>query len=92
MRSVLLVLALFFVQVSQAPAPASIEGFVVQLGTGIPVAGARVTIGTAQTVTDESGKFAFRNLQPGRYPVAASHNEYMPAQYGERGRGDPAKA
>jgi uncharacterized surface anchored protein len=59
----------------------------VQIGTSRPVVRARVSIAGAQTLTDESGRFAFRNLQPGRYRLIASHNAFLPAQYGQRSRG-----
>jgi len=84
-------LLLAFVLVSPsgplAQAPASIEGYIMQFGTSTPVAGARVSIGGASTTTDENGRFVFPDIQPGRYRIVASHNAYMPAQYGERGHG-----
>jgi hypothetical protein len=89
MKLALLAFVLLQLPGPQAQAPASIEGVVVQLGTGIPVAGARVSIGALQTMTGESGKFAMQNLLPGRYRVSAIHNDYMPAQYGERSPGGP---
>src|SRR5262245_35294699 len=87
MKAVLLAFVLVFPPGPLAQAPASIEGFVVQLGTSTPVAGARVSTGAASTTTDENGRFVFPDVQPGRYRVVASHNAYMPAEYGERGRG-----
>jgi protocatechuate 3,4-dioxygenase beta subunit len=86
MSSVLVGLILFL-QGTQAQQPGSIEGVVVRRGTSTPVARARVSILNAQTVTDDSGRFSFRNLQPGRYRLTASHNAYVPAQYGERSLG-----
>jgi len=39
---------------------------------------------TAQTVTDRSGRFAFRNVEPGSYRVAAARNGYARQEYGQR--------
>src|SRR4030095_11407351 len=87
MKALLLAVVLILPPRPLAQAPASIEGFIVQLGTSTPVAGARVSIGGVSTTTDENGKFVFPDVQPGRYRIVASHNAYMPAEYGERGRG-----
>jgi Carboxypeptidase regulatory-like domain len=87
MKALLLAFVLVFPPGPLAQAPASIEGFIVQLGTSTPVAGARVSIGGVSTTTDENGKFVFPDVQPGRYRIVANHNAYMPAEYGERGRG-----
>src|SRR5215470_8612735 len=84
MKSMLLVVALVFLAQSQPQAPASIEGFVVQAGTNSPIAGARVGMGAAQTTTDPNGWFTFRNVQPGRYRLVATHMNYVPATYTER--------
>ena len=86
MKALLLAFVLVFVPRPQAEAPGSIEGLVVQLGTGTPVVGAQVSIGRAQAMTDENGKFGFANVQPGRYRLVADHIAYTPAQYGERSR------
>ena len=91
MRSALFAIVLFLQQGSQAQTPASIEGIVVRAGTSTPVARARVNIGNAQALTDEGGRFSFKNLQPGSYRVSAVHNAYLPAQYGERTRGAQGK-
>jgi hypothetical protein len=84
MKAGLLAVAFLLLQGVQAQAPGSIEGVVIRLGTSTPVARARVSIANSQIVTDENGRFAFRNLQPGRYRLFASHNAYVPAQYGQR--------
>ena len=89
MRSVLVAFAFLLLQAPQSQAPGSIEGVVLRLGTSTPVVRARVSIGSAQTMTDQSGRFVFRNVQPGRYRVAVNHNAYVPAQYAERSRGGP---
>ncbi len=79
MKTAMLAIALFLFQGLQAPS-SSIEGVVVQLGTSTPIVRAVVRIGTTQTTTDESGRFAFRNLQPGRYLLSASHSAYVPSR------------
>src|SRR4026208_138025 len=84
MRSLLLALAFFLFQGPQTEAPGSLEGVVVQLGTSTPVAGARVALFTTATLTDENGRFVFQNVQPGRYRLSVSHNDYIPAQFGQR--------
>jgi uncharacterized surface anchored protein len=84
MRSVLLAFAFFLIQVPQQQSSASVEGIVVQLGTGTTIPGARVNVGGATTVTDSGGRFAFRNLQPGRYRVFAAHPEYVSIPSGTR--------
>lgn len=86
MRLVLLAFAFFFLQGPPAQVTASLEGTVVRAGTSTPVIRALVTIGNARTMTDESGRFVMRNIQPGRYRVTATHNSYLPAQYGDRRR------
>jgi hypothetical protein len=84
MKSALLALAFFLFPTAQAQSPASIEGVVVRLGTSTPVVRARVSIPNAQTLTDENGRFSFRNLQPGNYRISVTHNSFIPAQYGGR--------
>jgi uncharacterized surface anchored protein len=64
------------------PVTASMEGIVV-LGTGSPVANAQVSIAgpqLAQTVADETGHFAIRDLQPGKYRVVAALRGYTIGQ------------
>jgi protocatechuate 3,4-dioxygenase beta subunit len=74
MGSVLLTILLCMLQSS------SIEGVVVRSGTSTPVAGARVSIGLATVVADDSGRFTFANVLPGRYRVFANHVDYVPGQ------------
>jgi protocatechuate 3,4-dioxygenase beta subunit len=75
MGSVLLTILLFMLQ-----SASSIEGVVVRSGTSTPVAGARVSIGLASVVSDDSGRFTFANVLPGRYRVSANHLDYVPGQ------------
>jgi hypothetical protein len=90
--TVLLILGLFLVQLPQDSG--SIEGHVIAAGANTPIVRARVEVrregGGPQpqaATTDAGGRFAFPNLQPGRYRVTAIHDGYLPAQYGERRRG-----
>src|SRR5215831_9699480 len=70
----------------------SIAGYVVKMGTGEPLSKATVTISTStagrnQTyaaTTTTAGQFAFQNLEPGQYRLAASRNGYMRMEYGAR--------
>jgi protocatechuate 3,4-dioxygenase beta subunit len=75
MGSVLLTILLFMLQ-----SASSIEGVVVRSGTSTPVAGARVSIGLATVVSDDSGRFTFTNVLPGRYRLSANHADYVPGQ------------
>jgi protocatechuate 3,4-dioxygenase beta subunit len=75
MPQVLLTILLFLVQ-----SAASIDGVVVRSGTSTPVPGARVSIGLATVVSDDSGRFAFKNVLPGRYRLSANHADYVPGQ------------
>jgi protocatechuate 3,4-dioxygenase beta subunit len=42
------------------------------------------TSSTTQAVTDRSGRFAFRNVEPGSYRIAAARNGYARQEYGQR--------
>src|SRR5206468_7095579 len=72
--------------------PATIEGFVVKAGTSAPAVRARVDLrkdgggfaGAQSATVEASGKFVFRNLQPGTYRLSVSRDGYMQAQYGAR--------
>src|SRR5262249_59410267 len=82
--------ALFALLVQTGPT-ASVEGIVIKLGSGEPLARATVTLWndknprvvlTATTSTD--GHFAIANVQPGDYRLQASHSgPYLPADYGQ---------
>ena len=55
-------------------------GQVTDANTRHPVAGAMVSISKQQTQTDQTGKFAFANLSPGRYQLTISKPGYSPIQ------------
>src|SRR5215470_6867921 len=87
--------------VLQTPAQtASLEGTVMKTGTGDPMPRVQVvlstvegpTAGTLSATTDSSGRFAVRNIPPGRYRIFASRQGYVRAEYGQRtatGTGKP---
>jgi len=75
MAQVLFTILLFLAQSS-----ATIEGVVVRSGTSTPVPGARVSIGLASAIADDSGRFTFMNVLPGRYRLSANHADYVPGQ------------
>ncbi len=72
-----------------APAPAGttggLSGTVVESGTSVPVADARVTVTspsqTAGTVTDAGGHFHFVSLAPDEYVATIEKTGYDPASY-----------
>jgi iron complex outermembrane receptor protein len=54
------------------PVKSLVEGSVTESPANTPVAGATVSLGNRQTVTDENGKFAFRNPAAGKYELMVS--------------------
>jgi protocatechuate 3,4-dioxygenase beta subunit len=81
MKSIVLAFITLLFQAPQDQMPASIGGVVLRAGTQTPVAGAQVMLGNGQPqLTDDNGRFLFRNLTPGRYRVSAGHKAYMPAK------------
>lgn len=61
----------------------SLNGTVLDQKTGIPVAGARVTLGTiAQTTTGADGSYTFTGLLPGTYYISVSKAGYIAAGSG----------
>jgi len=80
---------------AQAPArppdKASIQGFVLKIGTADPVSKAVVTLTrtdsrreTYSATTASGGTFAFQNLEPGQYRLSAARNGYVRSEYGAR--------
>jgi len=76
---------------------ASIYGYVVKMGTGEPVGKATVTLspfnsGRAQSftaTTTSGGQFAFQNLEPGQYRLAAARNGFIRMEFGARSPNRP---
>jgi protocatechuate 3,4-dioxygenase beta subunit len=96
MSALFLAMILALPQISPVPAaaqaPASIDGVVVRLGSGQPVARARVALEDLGSNSDEritattniTGGFAFPNLRPSTYRLTATRPGYLTAEYGQR--------
>src|SRR5204863_4955668 len=82
-----------------AQATASVEGVVVKIGSGEPVAGARVELHPERNAipgedrqevreytatTGENGKFVFGNVAPATYRLIATRSNFVPGEYGQR--------
>src|SRR5262245_41027276 len=92
-----LLLMLFVVQ---APAShrsrASLQGFVLKIGTGEPVSKAVVTLTRTDsqrraytTITGSDGRFAFDDVDPAQYRLDASRTGYVRSEYGARSPNRP---
>ncbi len=89
-------LALLLAAQAQAAAPekCSIEGRVLRAGSGEPIRKVQLTLfrdlnrasNSNFAVTDDSGRFSFTGLDPGRYQLSADRNGYVRQQYGQRGQ------
>jgi hypothetical protein len=83
--------ALLAFLVQQIPAPA-LQGVVVKLGSGEPIAKATVELRQAGStdprpltvLTGTDGKFAFRDVPQGSYQLAVSRTGYVSTLYGQR--------
>ena len=62
----------------------AVRGHVVDAATGKALASAEVRIGSAQTVTDATGAFAFEKIAIGDIEAQASHAGYLPGQEAAR--------
>ncbi len=78
----------------------TIEGQVVNAVTGEPVRKARLNLNRSEptpggfpasytTVTDAAGKFAMKDLEPGKYRLTIDRTGYVNTQYGARGPNRP---
>src|SRR5688572_22216088 len=80
----------------QGPLKASIEGVVVDAGTGGPIPNARLILTRSDTVpgplappvlpvttTDREGNYVFAGLEAGAYRVAAAAEGYVRQEYGQ---------
>ncbi|MEP6917351.1 MAG: carboxypeptidase-like regulatory domain-containing protein, partial [Acidobacteriota bacterium] len=83
------------------PAPAArptglIVGQVIDAATGRPVSGAVVTMGVwprqaTQILTGSDGRFVYRNLESGSYPLNAGKSGYLPGSAGRRRPDGPSQ-
>ncbi len=86
-----MLLAAFIALIVQQP-QALIEGVVVKLGTGEPLANASVQLNLEGTSaahrtskSDRTGRFVFENVTPGSYRLIATYEVgYVPVEYGQR--------
>jgi len=93
----LLVLPLQAQQLALAePESCTIEGQVVDAGTGEPLKKAHVMLQNPEdfeqrqtAVTDGSGRFRFADVRPGRYRLFGGRNGYARQEYGQRRPGRP---
>ena len=82
---------------TQAP-PGSVEGVVVDVLTGAPIAKVTLDLQSPDNpsirypgITSPEGRFAFAGVLPGRYSLTAMRTGYVRSQYGQRGpNGDPS--
>jgi iron complex outermembrane receptor protein len=70
-------LACFTLFATAQPVKPLIRGIVTESGSGIPVAGATVSLGNRQTVTDEQGNFSLGRIRPGQYPLHVTSIGYQ---------------
>lgn len=75
---------------------AAISGLVVKMGSGEPVAKARVTLSayegrgaSYQATTIAGGQFVFQNLEPGKYRLSVTRGGYVRMEYGARSPNRP---
>jgi protocatechuate 3,4-dioxygenase beta subunit len=94
----LLIASLAEAQLTSDPAAekCTLEGQVVKAGTGEPLKRARVFLRPAESfrtrhfaTTDTSGRFLLKDIEPGRYRLAAERNGYVRQQYGQQGPDHP---
>jgi len=80
------------------PEKCTIEGTVLRVGTNEPLRKARISLERAEgrgqliagAITDAAGKFALKDVDPGRYRLSVERNGYVRQQYGQRGPGSGA--
>ena len=80
---------------AQQPAPATLQGIVVQAGTGNPLGDVRVVLNAVSgpatndgleapwVVTGPDGRFSFPRLTPSSYRMLATSRGYANAEYGQ---------
>ena len=83
---------------SRQVTPATVDGIVIKMGSGEPVAGAKVELHpersdvpspeppeTYTATTSQDGKFVLNGVAPGSYRLIATRSGgYVPAEYGQR--------
>ncbi len=91
MTFALIALLLLAQAAAERPANPVIEGRVLRAGSGEPVKKAQVALLPAEgrrqpygASTDETGGFAFRDIEPGRYRLFVERNGFVRQEYGQR--------
>jgi 5-hydroxyisourate hydrolase-like protein (transthyretin family) len=93
-------LALTLLLLQGAPAAqergVALQGIVLKMGTGEPVAKANVTLSRFEgrgnsyaAATNSGGQFLFQNIEPGQYRLSATRNGYVRSEYGARSPNRP---
>jgi protocatechuate 3,4-dioxygenase beta subunit len=90
----LLALPLLLALQAATPDRCVIEGRVLKAGSGDPLNKANLTLFRQDArdrtprfaVSDDAGRFVFRDLEPGRYQLSVNRNGYVGQQYGQRGQ------
>jgi Carboxypeptidase regulatory-like domain len=93
----LIVLSICGYSVSQQPAPASLQGVVVEAATNKPLANAAVELRPSaggavvdSITTGADGAFVFPAVKPGPYRLSAMRPGYVKTEYGQRQAGGPS--
>src|SRR5215467_9540359 len=83
-------------QTQQPKEKCSIEGVVLRAATGDPLRKAVLTLRKAEgrdqgksAMTDVSGRFRFKDVEPGRYYLDANRNGYAQQEYGQHASHGP---
>jgi hypothetical protein len=84
---VIFILLLVLQGAAQPQMPGSVQGIIVESGTGSPLPGVTVHLrgGSNVSIAADSGSdgtFQFRNVPPGTYQIEARRAGYIPALYG----------
>jgi len=96
------VLSAFAQEPPAAPVNCYLEGRVINAANGEPVRNARLILSHADnpeggagsragftTTTDDKGRFAMKDVEPGKYQFSASRGGFAESEYGARRPGRP---
>lgn len=77
---------------AKSPEKCSVEGIVLKAATGEPLKKVRVLLHKAEgrdppyiALSEATGQFALRDLEPGRYRLSVERDAYVRQEYGQRG-------
>jgi len=94
MALLVLPFALFFLQVSNEPKPATVEGTVTHAASKAAIRKAKINLtaigfeGGGNIESADDGKFILKDVKPGRYRITAEKAGYETSAYGARRSGD----